>query len=113
MTKKVICGICHTKQEVIETIPEGDSIKLVLKCTHIHTDISKSIMEPNVPINDELSVEVRHLVSFESDYDKVEGIYALIEAKSGFTGITKDKFYFTREQINYLKSMKINVKSTK
>jgi hypothetical protein len=109
----VVCAVCLNEEEVIQIIPEGDRTKLVLKCGHIRTDVSRSIMEKNVPIDDELSNELFRLISFETEDDRVDAIYALIEAKERFTGIEKNKFYLTPEQINFLKSKNIKLKTVK
>ena len=69
-------------------------------------------MEKNIPIDEELSMEMFRLVSFETEDDRVDGVvFALIEAKERFTGIEKNKFYLTPEQIDFLKSKNIKLKS--
>jgi hypothetical protein len=66
----------------------------------------------NVPVSDGVSAEVNHLISFETEDDRVKGIYALIRSKTRFSGIEKNKFYLTDAQLKILKDKNIKYKST-
>jgi hypothetical protein len=114
LTRKVVCKLCEDEEvEVLDEVQDEEGTLLVLKCGHDQMHHTRHIMEEPVKVEDELSTEMFRLVSFETEDDRVDGIYALIEAKERFTGIEKNKFYLTPEQIKFLKDKNISVNSVR
>lgn len=114
MTRRVVCVQCDPNAEV-EVIAETDEEgcrTLVLKCGHKQRHFSRNLTDI-VPVFDNVSVEVNHLKSFETENDRIEGIYALIQSKTRFSCIEKNKFYLTDYQLKLLKDKNIKYKPAK
>ncbi|HEX7179382.1 MAG TPA: hypothetical protein VF220_06615 [Nitrososphaeraceae archaeon] len=113
MGKKVVCGQCNPHEEV-EVLEELEDEKkectiFILKCGHKQRNFRRKMTE-SINLSDSVSTTVSRLISFDSEDDRVEGIYALIESKIRFNGIEKNKFYVTDEQLKLLKSKNIKYK---
>jgi hypothetical protein len=111
LIKKVVCGQCepNTEVEVIEEKDEEGCKTLVLKCGHKQRHFVRNLTD-KVPVSDSVSSQVSHLISFETEYDRIEGVYVLIQSKTRFSGIEKNKFYLNEYQLQLLKSKNIKYK---